>query len=80
LAVFFSTVVFTVVLLTVSFFAVSVPIFMLSFDVESGVMAESIFIVDAESTEVESEVLAELFPLHAAMLSDNAKATNGSFT
>ena len=77
----FFSVVFTVVLVTVSFLAVSAPIiFQVSFLAVSGFTVESTFVVVVESVFDESALLAELLPLHAANDNDNASATNGNLT
>jgi len=62
----------------VSTFFVLSPIFALSFFEVSGFTVESTLVVELESTWLESELLLELLPLHAAMLNDIAKAINGS--
>jgi hypothetical protein len=59
------------------FLEVSAPIFMLSFLEVSGFTVESTFVVELESTFVESELLADLFPLHAAREKVRDNASNG---
>jgi hypothetical protein len=65
-----SVVVFTVVLLTVSF------LLALSFFAVSGLTVESTLVVELESTFDESAVLPDLLPLHAARDSDRTNAIN----
>jgi len=62
----------------VSTFFVLSPMLALSFLEVSGFTVESTLVVELESTWLESELLLELLPLHAAMLNDIAKAINGS--
>jgi len=44
----------------------------------SGFTVESTLVVELESTRLESELLLELLPLHAAILNEMAKAIKGS--
>jgi len=75
LADFFTSVVFTEVLVTVSAFFLEVSALMVSFLEVSGFTVESTLVTELESTFDESELLLELVPLHAASEKVSAKAS-----